>query len=138
MNSKKNLIIGGIVIVVLVAGAFLWKGGSPKQGAGTEQPGIEGLVKEQISEQMGGSGKMTDEIFIEIMRETAKVVAVQKGMTEEERAKLELKILSKYGISAETAVEYYNALNNDAIRNAALEEKSQQIIKEFQIENYQY
>lgn len=125
MNSKKNLIIGAIVVVVLIAGGFLLKGGSLGGGAGTGQPGI-GIF----------SNKMTDEVYIKIMTDAAKITAQSytagnSGQTPETTENEMENLLRKYGISEEEFGRYMQALQADKVRSAAMQEKLVKIMTEW-------
>ena len=126
MNSKKNLIVGGIIIVVLIAGAFLWKGGFLRKSAETAQPQT---AQSEIEKLKGlvNSAKMTDEIYIEMMTEIAQNTFKNPGRTQEETlaeiGKINEKIQNKYGISNAEYVRYAQALNEDKVRFAAMQEK---------------
>lgn len=115
MKSKKNLVIGGIIIIVLVAGALLWKGGYLGRGAGILNLGA----------------KMTDEMYLKMTTEIAQnaiknpVPTFQEAMLNETN-----KILNKYGISEVEFGMYVQALSNDEVRSAAMNEKLQQIMSE--------
>lgn len=122
MNSKKSLITVAIVIVVLVAGWYLWRGGFSWWGVGTTpvspsptegitpatQPGVEGQTGGQGGGQTGGQttgtniGKMTDDIYVEIAAQTAYYSAKDPaGLAA--RAK---DLLAKYGVNEENMTAY--------------------------------
>lgn len=128
MKSKKNIIIGGIVLVVLIAGAVLWKGGFLGRSVGLVAPGL-GIF----------SGKMTDEIYLEMMTQTAKITvqnytAKDSTLSQEEilnQSKSEMsKVLDKYGISDAEFAIYSKALFEDKVRSSAMQEKLQQIMSD--------
>jgi len=119
MNSKKNLIIGGIIIVVLAAGALLWKGGFLGQNSGTGQPGI-GIF----------SKKMTDEIYIKMMTEIGKIAINNPGQAQDVISNETNKILNKYGVTDAEFATYAKALSEDKVRSAAMQEKLVQMMSE--------
>ena len=116
MNSKKNLVIGGIIIIVLVAGAFLWKGGFLGQRVGT------------ALNMVGISNKMTDETYLKIMADGANIIINNTGQTQETAAAATEKILNKYGISDVEFGTYVQALYADKVRSAAMSARYQQIM----------
>lgn len=120
MKSKKLIIAVIIaVIIVLIAGAFLWKGGSLGGGVGIGQPGL-GIF----------SNKMTDEIYIKIGTEIVKNTYINNpgpGQTQETPENVLKNMLSKYGISEEEFGRYSQALAADKVRSAAIQEKMVQI-----------
>ena len=118
MNSKKNLVIGGIIIIVLVAGAFLWKGGFLGQRVGT------------ALNMVGISNKMTDEIYIKIMTDIAKISINSPGQAQDVISNEKDKILNKYGISDSEFITYSQALFEDRVRSAEMSAKLQQIMTE--------
>ena len=129
MKSKKNLIIGAIVVVVLFVGILLLKGGSN----GISQPGIEGQSNEQTTDWQRGAGgttKMTDKIYIDVMTQLAKNTISNPGQSEEELQKETEKILIKYGVSVVEYGTYAQALFEDKVRFASMNEKMQQIMLE--------
>ncbi len=129
MTSKKKLIIGAAVVVVLIAGAVLWKGGFLGQGVGVVSPGLGVLL----------SNKMTDAIYLEAMTAIAQntiknYTANSSTLTQEEvlneTKKIYSEIFVKYGISEEEFGRYSQALNEDKVRSAAMQEKLQQIMSD--------
>lgn len=119
MNSKKNLIIGGIVIVVFIGGAFLLKDKFFGQSGEIGQPGV-GIF----------SNKVTDDIYLKIMTDTAKITINNPGQTQETIASEMKSILSKYGISDVEFATYAQALSTDKVRSAAMQEKLVQIMSD--------
>ncbi len=111
--DKKILIIAAVV-VILIAGVFLWKGGSPGQKGGIMQPVI--------------GNKMTDAIQIEIMTELAKNAINNPDQSQDETLKETNAILSKYGITPVEYGEYIQALYADKTRSAEMDAKQQQIM----------
>lgn len=121
MNSKNNLIISGVIIVVLIAGALLWKGGFLKKSAETAQPGVAVI-----------SNKMTDNLYVEI---TAQAVYVgmmnQKNSAEVTQQKMD-ELRRKNNISTVEFGMYVQALTNDKSRFAEYEKKLLQRVSELQ------
>lgn len=120
MNSKKNLIIGAVIIIILVVGVILGKGGFLGQSVGT------------ALETVGISNKMTDEIYIEAMTQGAKITAENYTAKDSTLSSEEMwnqvqsemnKVIDKYGISDLEAATYFKALSEDKVRSAAMQEK---------------
>lgn len=144
MNSKKLLITIGVIVVILIVGTLLWKGGfswlgvgiapstSPTEGItpGT-QPGVEEQAGEQtMGEQteVGSIGKMTDEIYIEIAVQIA--YQSQKDPVGLEQAVKNL--LNKYGVTQENMDAYSATINKDTARAQAVAQKYMQRLQELQ------
>ena len=121
MKSKKSLIVGAIIIVVLIAGALLWKGGFLRQGAEIAQQGVAVI-----------SNKMTDDIYVEITAQiTFAGMMNPKNATEEISKKMD-ELLNKYNISTVENGMYIQTLYNDNSRRAELDKKVSQRISELQ------
>jgi hypothetical protein len=140
MGSKKSLVKFVIVIVVLVGGAILWKGGFLGRIVGTTpgitpatQPEVEGQTGGQITGEQttGGSvGKMTDEIYTEIMAQTT--YNLQKYAQDLPSFASHMKVFyGKYDVTAENFKAYEEALK-DPTRAQAIAQKYAQRLQELQ------
>ena len=130
MNSKKYLITIVVVIVVLVAGWYLWKGNGttstlPTQEttSTTEQSGVEGQISgQETTGQIGTIGKMTDDIYIEML-----VQAAYQAQKNPASYALTMKNLyDKYGITAENVTAYGESLQKDPARAQTIMQKYSQ------------
>lgn len=147
MNSKKLLITIGAIVVVLVIGAFLWRGvkTAPVSPSSTEgitpvtQPGVEGQAGGQGEGQtitsgqtaVGGIGKMTDEIYIEILAQSG--YYAQKHPTDSMGAISHTKDLyKKYGITAENLSAYGEELEKDPLHQGEIGARLAQRLQELQ------
>jgi len=138
MNSKKSLITIIVVIVVLVAGGLLWRGGFLGYGTGTvydsalptggtTQPGVEGQTGEQATGgQTGTVGKMTDDIYIELITQAA----YQAQNNPSAYASNMKNLYDKYGVTAENIQAYGEALSKDPARAQAVGQKYAQQLQQ--------
>lgn len=140
MGLKKSLVKFVIIIVVLVGGAILWKGGFLGRIVGTTpgitpatQPEVEGQTGEQTTGEQttGGSiGKMTDEIYTEIMAQTT--YNLQKYAQDLPSFASHMKVFyGKYDVTAENFKAYEEALK-DPTRAQAIAQKYAQRLQELQ------
>lgn len=128
MNSKKNLIVGAIIIVVLIAGALLWKGGFLKKSGETVQSGI-GIVQQGVAVI---SNKMTDNLYVEITAQaTYAGMITPKNTTEAIQQKMD-ELLNKNNISTVEFGMYVQALYNDQSRYVEVNKRVSQRIAELQ------
>ena len=141
MGSKKSLVKFVIIIVVLVGGAILWKGGFLGRIVGTTpgitpatQPEVEGQTGEQTTGEQttGGSiGKMTDDIYLEIVAQSG--YYAQKHPTDSMGAISYIKDLyKKYGITAENFSAYGEELEKNPQRYGEIGVKLAQRLQELQ------
>ncbi|MFA4834229.1 MAG: hypothetical protein WC619_05310 [Patescibacteria group bacterium] len=121
MNSKKNLIVGGIIIVVLIVGALLWRGGFLRQGAEIAQQGAAVI-----------SNKMTDDIYVEITAQITFAGMMNPKNAMEAITKKNDELLNKYHISVVESGMYVQALYNDNSRRAELDKRVSQRLSELQ------
>jgi len=136
MNSKKNIITIVVVVIIIIVIAFLWKGGfrgtktiPTGETNPTSQSGTVGETGDQATKQTGSIGKMTDEIYVEIMSQVAyngtkdPVTWAQNGFP---------KLLAKYGITEENYAAYGQELSKDMTRATAVAQKYSQRLTELQ------
>lgn len=141
MGSKKSLITLAIIVVVLVGGAILWKGGFLWGGVGTTsnstsptggitpatQPGTGGQTGGQTT---GGSiGKMTDDIYVEILVQSA--YNAQKDPTSWASSGYN-SLLSKYGVTEENVIAYGEELGKNPQRAQEVATKYMKRLTELQ------
>lgn len=151
MNTKKNLITVAMVIVVLVAGSLLWRGGFlGLGGVGTvsvpvsstgevtsgTQSGAEGQTGAQGGEQTAGTeaktgsiGKMTDDIYVDIMAQVA-----YQGAKDPMAWAINgfEKLLNSYGVTEENYTAYGNELQKDTSRMQTIVQKYSLKVAELQ------
>ncbi|MFA5095341.1 MAG: hypothetical protein WC447_01610 [Candidatus Paceibacterota bacterium] len=122
MSSKKSLITVIVIIIVLIAGWYLWKGvgtapvSTPLTGE-TSQPGAEGQTSEQTGS--GDIGKMTDDIYVELIAQAA----YQAQKDPASYASTMQNLYEKYGITEENITAYGEALSKDPTRAQAIAQK---------------
>jgi len=131
MNSKKSLIIIIVIIVIAAAGWYFWRGGFSSWGIGktsvstpstggttATQPGMGGgQVSEPVtSGQTGTIGKMTDDIYVELIVQAA-YQAQKNPATYAANMKT---LFAKYGITEENVTAYGEALGKDPARAQAV------------------
>lgn len=134
-----------IIIVVLIAAVLLWKGGilgpstgkrlfSPSPAGGTTvtpQTGAGGQTGEQTTGGQAGAGsigKITDEIYIEIIAQTA--YQTQKGPAGLVQGFETL--LNEYGVTQENMDAYAAKISNDPQRAQEVMQKYMQRLTELQ------
>ena len=128
----KKIII--IACVLMLVGAGCAK--APKQINSVTGDKNENQPQSTVEKLKGlvGSAKMTDEIYIELMTEIARDTFKNPGRSQEETlveiGKITKKIQDKYGISDIESNTYTQALREDKVRSAALQEKLAPIILE--------
>lgn len=149
MNSKKSLITVAIVIVVLLAGWFLWRGGFSWWGIGTvsvptspteritpaTQPGAGGQTtggqagEQTTGGQTGSIGKMTDDIYVEIMVQT-----IYQGTKDPTSwvSHGQADLFAKYGVTEENVKAYAEGFAKDPTRAQAIAKKYAQRLQELQ------
>lgn len=128
MNSKKPLITIIIIIVVLAVGWYLWRGGyfgkifgTTTKGTTTTTTTQPGMGGGQVSEPATGAktgtvGKMTDDIYVELIVQTA-YQAQKNPATYAANMKA---LFAKYGITEENVTAYGEALSKDPARAQAV------------------
>lgn len=134
MHIKKNLIIGIVVIVLLIVAGLLWKGGvfGSKQITIEEfnsQSVIDKETETQVTEKASSIGKITDDIYIEII---AQVMNYQSQKNPSTYALNIKNLYDKYGVTQESLTAYTNELTKDSARAQAVVQKYTQRLIELQ------
>jgi len=139
MSSKKSLITSIIVVVIiLVAGGLLWKGGFLGQKFGRMsdsvfptggEPGIMGETGGQTTGETGSVGKMTDDIYVDMM---IKIVAIQAEKNPATYATSVANLYKKYGITEESMAAYAKELEKDPTRAMNIAQKYSQELQKLQ------
>ena len=124
MSSKNIWIAALIVVIVLVGGITLWKGGFSWLGGGTSPTSTENeaLVggQEDTGTNKGGTGKLNDDVYIEIMTQSAYNLQENPLIWTESGYK---NFLSKYGVTEEDVVAYGEEINNNPQRAQEIAQK---------------
>lgn len=138
MNSKKSIITLVVVIVVLVAGWLIWRGGGlqgfrmmPNGGqTPLSQTGGNGggEMTDGKIETTGTVGKMTDDIYVEMM---AQVAYLSQKSPATYVANVE-SLYKKYGITQENMTAYAKEFEANPQRAAEIIQKYQQRLIELQ------
>jgi len=135
MDSKKNLMIIGAVIILMIIIILGWKGVGNKTGSDSTIPANGNLITtdttiEAGEQTTGGSiGKMTDDIFIEMIAQAD--YYAQKNPAG--WAAYEQNLLQKYGVTEENLTAYSNLLENDPQHAQVITEKYIQRLTELQM-----
>ena len=128
MNSKKNLITIVIIIVVLIIGGLLWRGGFFGNGVGkvsnsvlpTDGTSTAGMGGEKTTtEQTGNVEKINDDVYVELMAQTAYLSQKSPATYVSEIQKL----YSKYNLTQESFTAYGDELGKDPIRTQEIVQK---------------
>jgi len=131
MKSKKSFIRIVVIIIVLLAGWYLWKGGFSSFGIGTvsdsivptdmttSETGIDGEVNEPTTVEPTGNIEITDDIYVELMVQAA--YQSQKNPTTYVATMASL--YDKYDITAEDFVAYGETLSKDPARAQIIAQK---------------
>jgi len=133
MNSKSLIV--AVVVIVLIGGVYMWKGGTTAiddsvkiAPVGEEQTGVQG-AGEQTSDTTGSIGKMTDDIYVEIMAQIA--YGTRDPMAWVTNNGME-KLLNKYGVTEENYTAYGEEVNKDTTRASAVVQKYSLRLQELQ------
>lgn len=127
MNSKKILIIAGVVVAVLIAGALLWKGvgteSIPPSGGGTTvtpQTGDGGPGGETGGKTVAGdASKVTDEMYIEVLAQSS-----NPQMKDMKTWAADMKALyAEYGVTEADIKAYASELEKDPLRAGEIGQK---------------
>lgn len=140
MNSKKTLITIIIIIVIAAAGWYFWKGGFSSFGIGgtsshpwtegtSSQPGIGGQTGDQTTGEIGSVGKMTDDIYVDMM---VKIVEIQAKKNPATYAAEVASLYKKYNITEESMAAYAKELEKDPTRAMNIAQKYSQRVAEMQ------
>jgi len=134
MHTKRNLIIVVVIVVVLIVAGLLWRGGvfGSKEittGEFTSQPGINEETDNQVAEKSSSFGKLTDDIFIEII---AQVMNYQSQKNPNTYALNIKNLYEKYGVTEANLNAYNNELSKDPVRTQAVVQKYTQRLMELQ------
>lgn len=131
--SKKNIIILVVIIVIVLIGLFLWRGGFLGHRVGptgeVTGPGIMGEIGDKVTGGIMGTGKITDDIYVEMM---VKVVALQAEKNPATYAASLESLYKKYGITEESMEVYAKELEKDPQRAMAIAQKYAQEIAKLQ------
>ena len=133
---KKSLITIIVIIVVLIAGWYFWKGGFIGHGIGTSnsvlpngetsQTGMGGAGETATTGQTGNVEKVTDDVYVELMAQAAYLSQKSPATYVTEIQKL----YSKYGLNQESFAAYGEELSKDPTRAQAIAQKYTQRLQE--------
>jgi hypothetical protein len=138
MNSKKTLISIIVIVIVVAAGWYFLKGGFSSFGIGrtslpiggiASQPGIGGEITDQTTGGIGSIGKMTDDIYVDLM---VKMVAIQGEKNPATYATEVQNLYKEYGVTKESLEAYASGLEKDPQRAAAIAQKYMEELKKLQ------
>ena len=131
MNSKKSLITIVIIIVVLIVGGLLWRGGlfgnKVEEGADSVLPTDETSTTEMgaqtggqtTGDQTGNVEKINDDIYVELMAQTAYLSQKSPATYVSEMKKL----YSKYDVTEESFTAFGDELGKDPVRTQEIVQK---------------
>jgi hypothetical protein len=133
--GSKSLITTIVIIVVIVAGIFLWRGVGMKSvstsptGEATPATEAGGQTNDQaVSGQTGSIGKMTDDIYVEMIVQAA----YQAQKNPAAYAANMQTLYAKYGITAENITAYGESLQKDPARTQTIMQKYTKKLQELQ------
>lgn len=124
---KKYIIIAAVVIILLVAGFLLWRGGFLNTKVATNEE-----INNQTAEKIENFGKITDDIYVEMLVQVMNYQAEKNPTTYALNMK---NLYEKYGVTEERMKAYSAELEKDPIRAQIIIQKYTQRLTELQNES---
>ncbi len=141
MDSRKILMIIVAVVIVAIIGVLAWKGIGNKTGSNSTVPTTEEPITTETTTSEGGEqttggqatggsiGKMTDDIYIEILAQAA-----YYGQKDPTSWPAQAKVLfAKYGVTEKDITAYGETLEEDPWHAQEIAKKYMQRLSELQI-----
>src|SRR5680860_593256 len=120
MNSKKILTIIIAVALVVIIGLFIWQGIGNSTGSDSTTTTTEDMA---VTDTTSGSiGKMNDDIFVEIIAQSAYYARENVDDATGWAAHMET-LYNTYEVTEENVIAYGELLSNDSERSAELMQK---------------